>query len=96
VRVLAAVNEDGKISSFNILKSYPQGMFDEYAIIILKNTHWKATASNHEKNPVLTTFQFSRTDYGSSNRGEAEKECALKGNGYNRTYGGRITDSWYL
>ena len=77
VQVLVGVNEEGKMSAYTIQKSYPVGIFDEYAIALLKSRRWQATEKNTDKVPVLTTLQVTQIHSGSANRAEATKECEL-------------------
>lgn len=75
VQVLVAVSEEGKMSSYGIIKSYPEGLYDEYAIINLKAKTWQPTEFNIVKNPVLTTMQVNMRRSGAANQGEATKAC---------------------
>ena len=78
VQLLVAVSEEGKMTSYGILKSYPEGVYDEHVIRHFKTRRWEAAEKNIDKTPVLTTMQMNMIRSGSSNRAEASKECEMR------------------
>jgi TonB family protein len=78
VQFLITLNEEGKISSYGLLKSYPKDFFDKRAIQKLKALRWQAAEENNKKLPVLTSIQLEFGSYKAKKNKEANKECKFR------------------
>ena len=77
VQVRIAINEEGRMSAYSILQSYPEGVYDKKVIEDLKLTRWQATEFNADKTPVITTVKIKRSTSYANNLSEATKICGL-------------------
>ncbi|MDP4537371.1 energy transducer TonB [Alkalimonas collagenimarina] len=77
VNLIIGINSDGRASGYRVIKSYPEGVFDNYAIAALTEWQWVAADTNSDKTPVLTTIQLDFSMSESSNRKEAENQCRV-------------------
>ena len=81
VDVIVLINNSGGVASFEVKKSYPEGVFDDSVAAALKQWKWSAAEKNADKVPVLTTIQFtymtSSSTGGPKNKDEAERQCGF-------------------
>jgi TonB family protein len=81
VDVIVLINNSGGVASFEVKKSYPEGVFDDSVAAALKQWKWSAAEKNTDKVPVLTTIQFtyqtSSWTGGPKNKDEAERQCGF-------------------
>jgi len=75
VDLIIAINSDGKSGGYKVKKSYPEGVFDKYAVAALNHWKWAATDKNADRKPVLTTIQLDFMADGAKNKIEAEEQC---------------------
>ncbi|WP_105168349.1 energy transducer TonB [Pseudoalteromonas sp. T1lg23B] len=75
VDFIVGINSNGKLSTYKVHQSYPQGVFDEYALVALSKWRWEAAENNHDKQPVLTTIQMDFMIQGSTNKIDANSHC---------------------
>ncbi|WP_298774316.1 energy transducer TonB [uncultured Shewanella sp.] len=77
VDFIVGIKKDGRAVSYQAKKSYPEGLFDEYAAAALNHWKWSATEENGEHLPVLTTIQLDFMVGGAKNKRTAEKVCGF-------------------
>lgn len=77
MEVRVAINEQGRMSAYHILQSYPEGVYDKIVIEDLKLTRWQATEFNTDKTPVITTIKIRRKNPYVDNLSEASKICGF-------------------
>lgn len=77
VDVIVGIKSDGKMGEYKIKKSYPEGIFDQYATAALTHWKWSATQENADKAPVLTTIQLDFMVEKAKNKRAAEKQCGF-------------------
>ncbi|ABI40581.1 TonB family protein [Shewanella sp. MR-4] len=75
VALVVGINSSGKPSGYKVKKSYPEGVFDNYATAALANWRWKATDKNSDKKPVLTIIQMDFSVSKSPKSAEAIAHC---------------------
>ena len=80
VDLIIGINSDGRLGSYRVKSSYPEGLFDENAIAALTQWKWVATETNSDKTPVLTSIQLDFILYGSTNEKELESQCGNSNN----------------
>jgi TonB family protein len=61
VGFIIGINQQGQMQDYKIISSYPKGMFDKNAAVVLKNWRWKATENNTDNQPVLTYLRLDFT-----------------------------------
>ncbi|NOU49233.1 energy transducer TonB [Pseudoalteromonas sp. JBTF-M23] len=69
------ISNEGKMIVYKVKKSYPQGIFDDYAAAALLKWRWKAADANVDKLPVLTLMHMGFKVIGSKNKQQAQEEC---------------------
>lgn len=69
------VDGNGRGTGYKIITSYPEGVFDDKAVLALDKWRWSPTASNKERTPVLTTVQLDFRLIGSRNEKQAQANC---------------------
>ncbi|WP_299494457.1 energy transducer TonB [uncultured Shewanella sp.] len=77
VDVIVGIKKDGRMGEYKVKKSYPEGIFDQSAIAVLKHWKWTSTQENTDSAPVLTTVQLDFMVDGAKNKSEAETLCGF-------------------
>lgn len=77
VDLIVGIDKSGKAAEYKVKKSYPEGVFDNYAAAAINNWRWAAASNNVDKAPVLTTIQLDFMVSGAKNKAEAEKQCGF-------------------
>lgn len=77
VDLIVGIKSDGKAGGYKVKKSYPEGVFDEYAAAALTNWLWVPTDKNSAHAPVLTRIQLDFMVSGARNTTEAESQCGV-------------------
>ncbi|WP_299011901.1 energy transducer TonB [uncultured Shewanella sp.] len=77
VDVIVGIKKDGRMGEYKVMKSYPEGIFDQYATAALKHWKWSATQDNSDSAPVLTSIQLDFMVDGAKNKSEAETLCGF-------------------
>ncbi len=77
VEFIVGIDRDGTAGGYKVHKSFPEGVFDDYAAAALNQWKWKASTQNTDKDPVLTTIQLNFMVNGSYNKSQAEKACGF-------------------
>ncbi|MCL1075950.1 energy transducer TonB [Shewanella dokdonensis] len=79
VKLLVAINADGKAENYKILKSYPQGIFDLASVAAIAKWRWTAASSNPQHQAVLTTIELSYKTTDSRNLEQWQQQCGTVG-----------------
>ncbi|MDV6315323.1 energy transducer TonB [Idiomarina sp. HP20-50] len=64
VKVVVGIGSDGRAKMFDVRSSFPEGVFDDYAISALRQWRWEATAENVNRTPVLAAINLDFTTRG--------------------------------
>jgi protein TonB len=71
------IDVDGKPQNMAVIKSFPGSTFNKKAYEALRKWRWAPSASNTQKQPVLTTIQLDFTTKKSVNLDKAYKSCSF-------------------
>jgi TonB family protein len=77
VEFIVGIDRDGTAGGYKVQKSFPEGVFDDYAAEALRQWKWKASKHNTDKAAVLTIIQLDFMVNGSYNKSQAEKACGF-------------------
>ncbi|GGZ10992.1 energy transducer TonB [Shewanella fodinae] len=75
VKLLLAINADGKVDYVKLLQSYPQDVFDFASAEAVGKWRWTAASSNPQHQPVLTIVDLSFKTSGSRNLKQWQQHC---------------------
>ncbi|MFB2726618.1 energy transducer TonB [Shewanella mangrovisoli] len=75
VELVVGIKSNGRSGGYKVKKSYPEGVFDNYAAAALAHWRWKATDKNSAKVPVLTTIQMDFMIGNAKNKSEVKTQC---------------------
>jgi protein TonB len=75
--LIAAINPDGSVSAYKVVKSYPEGVFDVKSAESLTQWRYAPTETNKNAQPVLMTVQLDFWMENTKNKAEASKICGI-------------------
>lgn len=75
VDMTLGIDSEGKLMGVKVIKSYPDGVFDNYAVAALSKWKWVPTAANNDRMPVLTNVKMDFMVELNRNSKEFVKHC---------------------
>lgn len=78
VQLEFGINTQGHPEGYRIIKSYPQGIFDQKAADALAQWRWKPATNESQSQPVFTRIQMDFMVSGARNIAEAEENCGYQ------------------
>lgn len=72
------INEQGIPQDFEVVKSYPEGVFDKNILTALKKWRWKPAIKNSANQAVRTSVQLDMNLAGVEIKPEVKQACSIK------------------
>ncbi|WP_414830449.1 energy transducer TonB [Alteromonas sp. H39] len=78
VEIVYSINASGKPEGYRIVKAFPSGTFENNAMAALARWRWKASETNIDKQPILTSTQLDFVVSNSKNIDQARDACGIE------------------
>lgn len=75
VDLIFGIDQNGKVTGYNIRSSYPKGVFDNNAAAALGKWKWQATEANKKNTPVLTSVRLDFSTSKNPDESEYLENC---------------------
>lgn len=75
VDMTLGIDSEGKLMGVKVIKSYPEGVFDYYAVAALSKWKWGPAEANSDRMPVLTDLKMDFMVELNRNSEEFVKHC---------------------